>query len=204
MSTEDKINIDIFKVVTKAIAESDSVGIMANHLAQLLVVALEIKGCTIFALNQDTRELEVLGSFGLSINYMNKGPILADKSIGAALRGEPIVVKDVSKTDRLQYPEEAKTEGIGAMVSLPIMFYGEPIGDLRLYHHEVWDISERDLDSLQLLAENIGLAMMYTRLLNALKDIKDTMDESWLTHGKRLPSALWTPSSTPREERGES
>jgi signal transduction protein with GAF and PtsI domain len=174
MSTEDKINIDIFKVVTRAIAESDNLGIMANHLTQLLVGALDIKACTVFALNEDTSELEILASFGLSINYMNKGPIMADKSIGSTLKGEAIVIRDVSESDLLQYPDETKEEGINALVSLPIKFYGEPIGALRLYHQEVWDISERDLDSLQLLAENIGLAMMYTRLLNALQDIHET------------------------------
>lgn len=177
MSNEDKINIDIFKAVTKAIAESDNLGIMANHLTQLLVGALGAKACTIFALNLDTTELEVLASFGLSFNYMNKGPVLADKSIGCTLRGEAIVIEDVTKTDQLQYPKEAVEEGIGSMVSLPIKFYGEPIGVLRLYHAEPWDISKRDLESLQLLADNVGLAMMYTRLLNALQDIKDTISE---------------------------
>jgi transcriptional regulator with GAF, ATPase, and Fis domain len=177
MSTEDRINIDIFKVVSKAIAESDNLGIMTNHLTQLLVGALGIKACTIFALNPDTNELEVLASFGLSISYMNKGPVLADKSIGDALKGEPIVIEDVTKTDKLQYPKEASKEGIGSMVSLPIRFYGDPIGALRLYHSEPWDISKRDLESLQLLADNVALAMMYTRLLNVLQSIKDTIKE---------------------------
>ena len=177
MSAEDKIDIDIFKVVTKAIAESDNLGIMANHLTQLLVGAMEIKACTIFALNPETNELEVLASFGLSINYINKGPVLADKSIGAILKGAPIVVQDVKKTDKLQYPKEAVEEGIGSMVSLPIRFYGEPIGAFRLYHAEPWDVSKRDLESLQLLADNVGLAMMYTRLLNTLQSIKDAISE---------------------------
>ncbi len=108
---------------------------------------------------------------------MNKGPILADKSIGDALKGEPIVIEDVTKTDKLQYPKEASKEGIGSMVSLPVRFYGDPIGALRLYHSEPWDISKRDLESLQLLADNVALAMMYTRLLNALQSIKDTIKE---------------------------
>lgn len=177
MSTEDRINIDIFKVVSKAIAESDNLGIMTTHLTQLLVGALGIKACTIFALNPATTELEVLASFGLSINYMNKGPVLADKSVGCTLKGEPIVIQDVTTTDQLQYPKEAVEEGIGSMVSHPIMFYGDPIGVLRLYHSEPWDISKRDLESLQLLADNVGLAMMYTRLLNALQAIKDTIKE---------------------------
>ncbi len=189
MGIEDKIDIDIFKVVTRAIAESDNTEIMANHLTQLLVVALEAKGCTIFILNPKTKELEVMASFGLGIDYLNKGPVLSDKSIGAALRGEPVVVRDTAKTNQLQYPEDAKKEGIGAIVSLPIKFYGKVIGALRLYHFEAWDISERDLDSLLVLSESIGLAMMYTRILNALQDVKDTINDVHMVWLDKNPKA---------------
>lgn len=106
------------------------------------------------------------------------------KSIGAVERGEAVVIRDVTQTDRLQYPEEAKKEGIGSIVSIPIFFKGLNIGALRLYHYEPWDISENDIDSLLLLGENIGLAMTYTRILNALQAIKDTFDDMhtiWLT-----------------------
>jgi signal transduction protein with GAF and PtsI domain len=175
MSVKDKIDMNIFQVVTKAIAESDNLSIMADHLTHLLVGALEIKACTIFALNLDAEELEVLSTFGLSTDYTNKGPLLADKSIGCTLKGEPVLIKDVKDTDLLQYPEEAKKEGIGSIFSLPILLYGESIGVLRLYHHEVWDISDRDVKSLLILGENIGLAMMYTRLVNALQSIHETM-----------------------------
>ena len=177
MATQDKIDIEIFKVVNRAIAESDTLEIMAAHLTQLLVGALEIKGCTIFALNPLSKELEVLTSFGMSMSYMNKGPVLQDKSIAGDLRNEPMVIKDITKSDRLQYPEETQEEGIGAIVSVPITFYGRGIGALRLYHSEVWAISDRDVDSLMLLAENIGLAMMYTRLINALQAVKMTVNE---------------------------
>ena len=176
MSSEDKINIDIFKVVTRAIAESDNMGIMADHLTQLLVAALEIKGCTIFALNPETDELEILASFGMSNDYISKGPIMADKSIGSLLKGGPIVIRDVDNTDLLQYPEDAKKEGIGSIAALPIIFLQKPVGAIRLYHHEPWDISDTDLDSLLLLAENIGLAMMYTRLLNSLQAVQESID----------------------------
>jgi len=177
MVAEDRINMDIYKVVTRAIAASDNLEDMATQLTQLLVGALGIKGSTIFVLNPATEELEALASFGLSINYMNKGPILVKKSIDHQLRGEPTVIGDVSKSDRLQYPEDAKKEGISAIVSLPIRLHGKLIGVLRLYHYEQWDVSERDLDSLMILSENIGLALMYTRLLQALKSIIETVNE---------------------------
>jgi signal transduction protein with GAF and PtsI domain len=177
MPVEEKIDIDIFKVVFRAIAESDNLEIMASHLTQLLVAALGIKGCTLFALNQENEELEVLASFGLSMKYLNKGPLLTGKSIGATLRGQATVIRDVNITDQLQYPDDAKKEGIGAIVSVPILFYNKVIGELRLYHHDAWDISDKDVDSLLVLAENIGLAMTYTRLRNAFKTIKYTVLE---------------------------
>ena len=177
MSTEEKIDIELFKVVFRAMAQSDNLEIMANHLTQLLVAALEIKGCTIFALNPELEELEVLASFGMSMGYLQKGPILSDKSIADTFRGKPVVIRDVNNTDRLQYPQAAKEERIGAIVSVPINFYGKVIGALRLYHSQVWDISDRDVDSLLVLAENIGLAMTYTRVLKALKTIRYTVDD---------------------------
>ncbi|MBW2412324.1 MAG: GAF domain-containing protein [Deltaproteobacteria bacterium] len=177
MAVEEKIDIDIYKVVFRAIAESDNLEIMANHLTQLMVAALEIKGCTLFALNPETDELEILASFGLSMKYLNKGPLLSGKSIGATLKREPVVIRDVQNTDRLQYPDDAKSEGIGAIISVPIIFNTYAIGALRLYHHSSWEISEKDVDSLLVLAENIGLAMTYTRLLNALQTIRYTLED---------------------------
>jgi signal transduction protein with GAF and PtsI domain len=177
MPAEEKIDIDLFKVVFKAMAQSDDLEIMTNHLTQLLVAALEIKGCTIFAINPETGELEVLASFGLSMGYVHKGPLQKDKSIGASIKGQPIVIRDVNKSDRLQYPEDAKKEGIGAIVSIPIKFYDSVIGALRLYHQDIWDISEKDVDSLSVLTRNIGLAMAYTRLLKTVKEIKYNIDD---------------------------
>jgi len=175
MAVEEKIDIDVFKVVFRAMAQSDNLEIMANHLTQLLVAALEIKGCTIFALSPESGELEVLASFGLSMSYVHKGPILRDRSISETSSGKPTVIRDVKNTDRLQYQEDAIKEGIGAIVSVPILFYGEVVGAVRLYHHDMWDISEKDVDSLLVLAKNIGLAMAYTRVLKALKTIRYTI-----------------------------
>lgn len=177
MSAEEKIDIDLFKVVFRAMAQSDNLEIMTNHLTQLLVAALEIKGCTIFALNTESNELENLASFGLSMGYLEKGPIFSDKSIADTFKGKPVVIPDVGNTDHLQYPQDAAAEGIGAIVSVPINFYGKVIGAVRLYHSAVWEISERDVDSLLVLAENIGLAMTYTRVLKALKIIRYTVDD---------------------------
>ncbi len=181
MDADRKIDINIFKTVTRSIAQSNDLGIMADHLSQLLISALEIKGCTLFALNPQTKELEVLASSGMSIQYMNKGPIVFDKSIGCIQTKDTIVIKDIEATDVLQYPEEARQEGVAAIVSIPILFNKDTIGALRLYHYETWDISDHDVDSLLLLAEIIGLAMVYTRLSNSFQSIQGIISETLMT-----------------------
>lgn len=73
MTSETKINIDAFKTVTKAIAYSPNLDLMANQLAQLLVGALEIKACAILVFDLETRNLGRLASYGLSAQYLTKG-----------------------------------------------------------------------------------------------------------------------------------
>ena len=165
----DRIDIEAFKVVTRAIAESDDLVIMANHLTQLLTGALGIKGCSIFVLNRQTEELEVIANFGLSLDYLNKGPLLASRTFARTLRGEAIAISDVSQATHLQYPNATRSEEIAAIVAIPIVIHGGVIGEVRFYHHEVWNISDQDLDSLKVLTEVIGLAMNYTRLVNGVK-----------------------------------
>jgi len=177
MAIKDIMELDIFKIITRSVTESNNLETMSNQSAQLLVGTLGIKASAIFALNPETEELEHLASFGLSVDYLNKGPIQIGKSKGWTSRKEPIAIKDVTKSDMLQYPEQAVQEGIMAIVSVPILFSGRVIGLLRLYHHDRWDISKNDLDTLSVLAEIIGMAMMYSRIRSALHSVKDTVSE---------------------------
>ena len=48
--------------------------------------ALDVKGCTVFLINRQTDELEIAGSYGLSQEYLDKGPISALASIAASFK----------------------------------------------------------------------------------------------------------------------
>ena len=75
-------------------------------------------------------ELELLAPFGLSTNYLSKGPLKADKSVRRSLRGDPVIIPDISRSDRLQYPEAAVQEGVATTVSTPILSLQEEIGQV--------------------------------------------------------------------------
>jgi transcriptional regulator with GAF, ATPase, and Fis domain len=144
-----------------------------------MVAALDIKGCALFVLNSVSEELEIMASFGLSAKYLTKGPLSAPKSITETFKGNPVVIRDISKDNKLQYPDEAKKEGIVAIISLPVRFRDETMGALRLYHYEQWNIAAQDLDSLTVLADIVGLAMSYTHFRNATHAIAEIIGNTF-------------------------
>ena len=48
MTCENKIDMEIFKVIKSAIRQSSDLENMGNSLVQLLTGVLDIKGCTLF------------------------------------------------------------------------------------------------------------------------------------------------------------
>ena len=171
----ESVQISVLKAVTQAVAGSTNMEIMASQMTQLLVGHMGIKGCRIFAMNAATDELESLASCGLSIGYLNKGPVFSEQSIRETRQGKTIVIADVAATDQLQYPENARAEGIRAIVSIPLLVYGKVIGEMRLFHSQIWSPTAQDLEILALLGDYIGLALLYLRLFNALEVISETV-----------------------------
>jgi signal transduction histidine kinase len=95
--------------------------------------ALEAKGCSIMLLSADRKALLRTAAYGLSDQYLRKGPLSADKSISQALEGKPVAILNAAEDERVQYREQAKQEGIASMLSAPILFKGDVVGVIRVY-----------------------------------------------------------------------
>lgn len=177
MSNDHKIDLERYKLIVETVFDANDPTIMGAHVTHLLVSTMGVKGASIFVVNPGTESLEILSTEGLSIGYVNKGPILVDKSIKLPLNLKPVIITDTDGSDRLQYPEKAKKEGIRSIVSLPVNLRGKLIGALRIYHSEPWQVSEIELSYLRLLTLNIGMALRYFRLSAAVQCTKDILDE---------------------------
>lgn len=177
MDNKNKISLEVYALFIKTITESKTIDTMANSLVQLLVSALGIKGAAIYILNPELEELELLSSVGLSQDYVNKGPILVDRSIKIGANREAVIISDTEASRELQYPEKAKEEGVRAIVSYPINMRGKTIGSLRLYHQDVWEISEHDKLFIQATTQNLGLALMYFRIAHAVLNVQETVND---------------------------
>lgn len=173
MSQQDIISIGTFKTITTAIANSNDLPEMVENLCNLLTEALDLKGCAIFVLNEDRSELQLMASTGLSAEYLLKGPVHPKRSLGSTIKGEAIVITDPWQDERMQYPQQARDEGILTLLEIPIACLGRVVGSFRLYQSVTWEISEQDLDSLYVLGELIGMALSYMELKNALLSVTE-------------------------------
>ncbi|MFW6052797.1 MAG: GAF domain-containing protein, partial [Desulfosalsimonas sp.] len=128
-----------------------------------------VKGAALFLINRETKELEIAASFGLSNNYINKGPLSALKSISESLEQGPVAIYDVSDDPRIQYPEEAGVEGIASILSVPVMIQGRSIGVLRVYTAEPWEFTLEDVNFVQAVGSITGMAIDMARHYKGMK-----------------------------------
>ncbi len=188
---KEMLNYETLLNVTNAISHSRDPEEVVLMTVESIKTALEVKGCTLFLINRSSEELEVAASYGLSEEYLNKGPISAIKSIAASLEEGPVAISDVADDPRLQYPEEAGKEGIASILSVPVVTGGRTIGALRIYTAEPWEFTMEDLNFVQAMANITGVVIGLTRHLRGMKEsievLKTLRDPRTLKSKRRTP-----------------
>ena len=164
------INYETLLKVTKVISHSRNPEEVVLITVESIKTALDVKGCSVFLINRKTDELEVAASYGLSDEYINKGPVSALRSIALSLEEGPVAIYDVSDDPRIQYPDAAKKEGIASILSVPIVVAGRLIGALRIYTSEHWEFTLEDVNFVQAMAQIAGMAIEMARQYKGLKD----------------------------------
>ncbi len=170
----------IFLKLAASISESLDVKVILQALTEDLVKSLRLKAAAVQLLEEDKRSLKRVACFGLSEKYLNKGPIMADKNMAAALKGETVIIKNVLKDTGIQYKKEKKEEGIVSMLYVPIKSKEDIIGVLIIYSGRQREFTEDEITLVTALAYQGGLAINNACLyLTMQDDIKDLKENIW-------------------------
>ena len=164
-----RLNYDVLIKISRSLSKSKDPEEIIRLTVDSLKSSLDIKGCALFLINHQTKELEVAASTGLSEEYLSKGPVSAARSIADSLEDGPIAVYDVSDDPRIQYPEAALKEGIASILSVPIHVHDRVIGALRVYTSEPWEFTMEDVNFVQAVAQITGMAIDLCRLNKGYK-----------------------------------
>ncbi|HHY45910.1 MAG TPA: GAF domain-containing protein [Firmicutes bacterium] len=137
------------------------------------VQRLHLKASSIRLLDPSGSVLEISAAYGLSDEYLTKGPIRVERSPvdQEALAGKIVYVPDATVDSRVQYPGEMKREGIRSVICVPLSFKGHVLGVLRGYAGEVRAFSDNERDILCILASQGAIAIRNARLYRRMKTL---------------------------------
>jgi signal transduction protein with GAF and PtsI domain len=172
------LNYETLIKVTRSLSKSKDPDRIIKMTVESIKSALGIKGCALFLMNPNSKELEVAASTGLSKEYLNKGTVSALRSIADSLKDGPVAVYDVRDDPRIQYPEAAKKEGIASILSVPIMVGDDTIGAIRVYTAEKWEFTLDDVNFVQALAQIAGVLIEMSRLYKGQNEYIDVLTTS--------------------------
>lgn len=167
-----RITLREFKAISSAISSYEDINLLGRHLVEGICRAFKVKGCSIFLVDDREKQLFRVSTFGLSENYLTKGPMHVDDSSTEFSTGDSVYIEDTQNDPRIKYPKEAKDEGILSMLSVPIKTKNTVVGLLKIYNDSPLELHEEDLDSFRVLAKQVGIAIENNGLKNFLDGIK--------------------------------
>jgi GAF domain-containing protein len=150
--------------------------LIVNGVAHLLAV----KGCAISLLDRKREFFRVCAAYGLSDEYLQKGPIAADRYLSTVLAGTAESIVDVTTSPQADYLFEAHKEGIASIFSFPLKLKKEVIGMMRIYSQEARKLSRDDLDFLNGFIEQASIALENARTYDDVRKRYETLkDDLW-------------------------
>ena len=126
------------------------------------------------------KALEIVSSRGLPQGFLDKGALDPSDGLKELLRsGETSFITDKEFADRLQFPDEAKKEGIVAIWSLPLKVKDAVLGVLRLFSSDKMSLTDDENEILMKFIEQasraIEHAMSFEQLRTDIESLKKGM-----------------------------
>ena len=157
--------------IAKGLGTAKNLPAALNLIAKSAVDTLNVKAASIRLLSLDGRMLDLAAAYGLSDEYLKKGRVDVDRSVldKEAMAGDPVVVEEAEKDGRLQYPDEAKREGIKSLICVPLKVRDKVIGSLRAYTSIFHKFKNSEVVFLTALANLGAIAIENSKLNESLR-----------------------------------
>jgi signal transduction protein with GAF and PtsI domain len=156
--------------ITKAASSLTDAQDVMDLIVRRIAGAMNTDAATIRLLDAQGKKLELVAAYGLSEEYLRKGPVDAEKSVADALKGKPVALHDVASDPRIVYRKEAEEEGIRSMLVIPVIFRGSVIGVLRaLTKHAHRIFYDDEIEFATALAEQAAVVIEYARAFSRTK-----------------------------------
>jgi signal transduction protein with GAF and PtsI domain len=157
-------------------------GAYLREILQLIVtMTAEMMGskvCSLMLLDEKGRELKIEATQSLSEAYKTKAPIAVQGSVSgrAIIEKKHVMVPDVSKDPLYSYPDIAKKDNLKSLLVVPMMVKDKAIGVLNCYTSDLHLFSDDEIQLLQAVANQSGIAIEHTRALEKAVEAQEALE----------------------------
>jgi sigma-B regulation protein RsbU (phosphoserine phosphatase) len=151
--------------ISMLVAGDFSLQEVLDKLAEAAVKVVGAKACSIRLLDEETNDLKMRSTYGLSEEYRNKGMVTKDDPvITAAFAGQAVVIDDMRIDQRIHFKEATNKEGLVSQLTVAMQFRNQPIGVLRLYSPQSGDFMPSDIVVARAVASQCAVAIINAKL----------------------------------------
>ena len=168
------------------------------EIVRIAAQKLGVMACSIRLLDQASGELVLKAVYGLSEQYLTKGPVFAAESAYRRVisKGEVIRIRDIREEPwRKHFENEADEAGIRSRLSVGLLRDGKVIGALSVYTASVHDFGDAEVQTFETVANQATLAIHLARLHKDRIEIQRLEQELEIAAGIQ---AHLNPSHTPQ------
>jgi GAF domain-containing protein len=165
-----------FRALSKLSIEmgaTEDKGKMLQVIVSAAVETMKAKAAVIFLRDEDTEDFinnTAAAQVGLSDKYIHAGTAHAIKISPQLLKDGYMYFRDAATDKRLKNHKAKKAEGIGSIISVPVMDKGRMLGILSLYTRDIRKFTKDEIDFLSILAEQGGFAIENANLIRKLRN----------------------------------
>jgi two-component system, NtrC family, sensor kinase len=166
--TEFEVFYRTFRDISRSVHASTRVDEVLSLVARKSSEILQARGALIRILNLESHEMDLFAAHGLSERYLSKGHVSSETIITDLCKlNKVIMIRDIDKNPRIQYPREFLDEGFRMALDIPLILNEDVLGIIRVFFDQPRDFSEEELDFLAAVAEQSALALDKARFIEA-------------------------------------
>jgi GAF domain-containing protein len=104
-------------------------------------------------------KLALKAAHGLSNTYLERGSLDKEPATYYLMQGEPVIIRDAKADVHTVYHKEARSEGIGSILAVPIGMGADSIGILRLLSSDIRHFTDADVRFAMTVGEQSAMAI---------------------------------------------
>jgi diguanylate cyclase (GGDEF)-like protein/PAS domain S-box-containing protein len=150
----------------KILTSKLDLGDLLNTIMSMAGDLFRAQAYSIRLLNEEENKLYIAAHYGLSEEYLGRGPIPPGKSVAGTvlLQRKPIHVPDAMSHQGLYKVDVARREGLKSLFCFPLIIRERCIGVMTLYHKSTHYYSDDEVQFLSTFASTVSIAVDNARL----------------------------------------